>query len=405
MTARPLSDPRRDELAFANLARVRCAVCDGARFETLDLQRLDLVGLGRCDIAFGLCRSCGHIQQCPPMREEQMAKYYEGFSNYTAFADAAAARAETPSWCTRRLLSMTRDLGAPPGLAYEIGCAHGKHLHHFKEAGWTVGGCDLSPKAAEQAKTLFGIAVDVGAEADCVPRKSGLDLVLIVHVLEHLHRPAEALARIHEALAPGGHLVLEVPCAVAPERLPPGWLAFEHLHYFAPETLDLMLSHAGFETVETRITFTEKLGPVIIAAACKRAGAMPKPPARPPQGLVDFAHAYADRDAALWALAAQKLRGVTGEAFIWGGGVHTAQLLDKTGLAQQLKIVAIADRDPQKWGRKLGTIPVISPETLLGRPSEAPIIVSSFFAEAEIVRTLRQAGVPEGRILPLYGHA
>ena len=403
MTALPAS--RFDESAWPLGARVRCAICDGARFETLDLQRLELAGLGRCDIAFGLCRACGHIQQCPPVREEQMAQYYEHFSNYTVFDDAEALRAAAPGWCTRRLLSMARDLGVAPGLAYEVGCAHGKHLHHFAQAGWRVGGCDLSPKAAEQAQALFGIAVDVGAEAECLPRRSGLDLVLLVHVLEHLHAPAEALARIYDALGPDGHLVLEVPCAVAPERLPPGWFAFEHLHYFAPETLELILSRAGFEVVETRITYAEKLGPVIVAAARKRTGQATRLSPEASQGIAAFAHAYTARDAALWANAKARLGTVTGEAFIWGAGVHTAQLLDKTGLAQQLKIVAIADRDPQKWGLKLGTIPVISPETLLGRPSEAPIIVSSFFAEAEIIATLRQAGVRAGRILPLYGTA
>jgi SAM-dependent methyltransferase len=386
-------------------ARNDCAVCGGTRFETIDRQTLDLVSLGRCEIVFGLCRTCGHIQQTPPVDAALMARHYAGYSNYTVFDDPARLRAAPPSRETRRLLSLARDLDLKLGRAYEVGAAHGRHLQHFHKAGWAVGGCEPSAKAAAQADSLFGVKLDVGTDADCLARQSGLDLLMIVHVLEHINDPASALRRIRDSLADDGHLFLEVPCAASPERLPPGWFAFEHLHYFTPETLLLLLDEVGFETVELRVTLDLPVGPVILVAAKKRhtpAPARDKGAAR--QATASFAKAYLERDTQSWLNLTAKLAKLSGEAFLWGAGVHTAQLLDRTGMARWLTLRAAADRDPQKWGGMLGTIPVISPETLLALPSRAPIIISSHFAEAEIVRTLRAAGVAEERIVPLYGH-
>lgn len=384
------------------MAAALCAVCGDRSFEIVDRQDLKLVGVEDCALRFGVCAACGHIQQCPPIAPHVMEQYYASFSNYTAFDSAAQARAAPPIWCTRRLLSMARDLGVTPGRVYEVGCAHGKHLHHFRAQGWQVSGCDLSPKSAAQAGALFEIPVDIGPEAVCVPAQSSLDLVLIVHVLEHLYEPAAALRRIHGALGDEGHLILEVPGALSPERLPPGWFAFEHLHYFTPDTLERLLDSTGFSLAEQRITYDEVLGPVILLAARKRKAGAPRPQFGTPDAR-SFARAYVARDRALWAQAQSKLAAANGEAFIWGAGVHTAQLLDRTSLRRRLHIPAMIDRDPQKWGKTMDGVPVMSPEALFAGPSRAPIIVSSYFAQAEIVRSLLSAGIEPGRILRLYG--
>ena len=76
----------------------------------------------------------------------------------------------------------------------------------------------------------------------------------------------------HAALgASDGHLLLEVPCAIAPESLPPGWLTFEHLHYYQPAILERLLRQSGFTPVEFRIAMIAEHYPVIAVAARKSA--------------------------------------------------------------------------------------------------------------------------------------
>ncbi len=109
----------------------------------------------------------------------------------------------------------------------------------MKDGEWAV--ATPSPSAIAQAKAIFDINADLGGEEDAMPCQNSLDLILICHVLEHLYEPGASLHRFCDALAPGGHLILEVPCATAPDLLPPGWFTFEHLHYYQPAILERLL--------------------------------------------------------------------------------------------------------------------------------------------------------------------
>ena len=379
-----------------------CGVCGGAGFDIVQRQSLALAGIGRHELAFGICLGCGHVQQTPPVPEPVMLRHYETMSNYTAFNDVGALRAAPPIPLTRRLLSLARDVGAAPGRLYEVGCATGLHLHHFRAAGWSVGGCDPSGKAAAQAHDIYGIDVDTGDEASCLPRQSGVDLVLISHVLEHLHAPADFMARAAAALRPGGDLVVEVPCAIEPSLLPPGWFSFEHLHYFSPETLSALMQDAGFEVIEMRVALRAFIYPVIAVIGRKTDRRIPVTHRRPGGAGGDVARAFVEREAALWARARARLAHLSGPAFIWGAGVHTAQLLDRTGLDRQILLRGIVDRDPQKWGMTQAGAPVIAPEAFFAATPDLPVIVSSYYAEREIVAALRAAGVHPDRIVTLY---
>jgi SAM-dependent methyltransferase len=249
---------------------------------------------------------------------------------------------------------------------------------------------------------VYDIALDVGGEEDCLPKQSGLDLVLMSHVLEHLYEPAQTVARVHDALRDGGTLVLEVPCAVAPELLPPAWFAFEHLHYFSYEVLEALLRNAGFEILESRVAMRAFIYPVI-AVAARKAGTSPRKPVVPQaEATARVARSFALLDAARWQQTRDRLAHISGEAYIWGAGVHTALLLFHTKLMDRVSLAAIADRDSQKWGHTQAGVPVISPDDLIRKETSAPIIVSSFFAEREIIDALQKAGVARERIIPLY---
>lgn len=380
----------------------KCAVCQSGVREVLQTQRLALLGRDTPTVIhFSACATCGHLQQWPPVPPDLMAYHYGTFATYELFGDASALRAAPPSRHAARFLSLARDTGLAPGRVYEVGCASGEMLNQFRRDGWQVGGCDPSPSAVAQAKAVFGIEVDLGGEEDTLPRQRDLDLILICHVLEHLYDPAAALKRFHDALAPGGHLILEVPCATEPDILPPGWFTFEHLHYYHSAILDRLLRHAGFETMEMRIALRAQHYPVI-AIAARRAGIGASQTPGDAQAAIGMGRDYVARDTSLWADTARKLSDLTGPVFIYGGGIHTAQLLDHTGLGDRAQILAIADRDSKKWGQTLAGYPVISPQQLLDDPRQAPVVLSSYVSERAIARALLDGGIAASRLRPLY---
>ncbi|MEJ0043059.1 MAG: class I SAM-dependent methyltransferase [Rhizomicrobium sp.] len=377
-----------------------CPLCGADAAVEAQRQALALAGLGKTVIGFGHCGACGHIYQVRRASDELLAHHYAAYSNYTCF-DPEAARAAPPGNLTRRLLTLAQ-ARAPKGMVYEVGCATGYHLAHFRRAGWQVGGCDPSPKAVAQAGEIFGIEIDCGMDADALPRRSGLGVVLFSHVLEHMTDPIAALRLAHDALAEDGVVLLEVPCATAPHLVAPGWFTLEHLHYFSQHALTNLLAAAGFAPLEFRIAFKAELYPVIAAVAVKAGRPVaPVPSALAVAETEAFIAALLAHDDALWRNTGGRLAGVAGPVYVWGAGVHTAQLFDRTPIYRQVK--GIIDRDSQKWGSVLGDHEIIGPEEFFARREDVPVVISSFAAEAQIAGSLSAAGVAPHNIVRLYG--
>jgi SAM-dependent methyltransferase len=378
-----------------------CSLCGADKGVAVQDQTLALAGLGTAALSFGYCRSCGHIYQLRRASDDLLRRHYEAFSNYTCF-DPESARSAPPSNLTKRLLTLA-EARAPKGLAYEVGCATGYHLVHFRRAGWDVGGCDPSAKAVAQAKDIFAIELDCGTDAEMLPRRSNLSVVLFSHVLEHMTDPAGALKYAHGALSDDGVVLLEVPCATAPPLVPPGWFAFEHLHYFSETSLWKLLRAAGFEPIETRISYRAELYPVIAIAASKVKTFTPPSADRLAVAQTEtFLRELVARDDALWRHTAERVGQVNGPVYVWGAGVHTAQLFDRTALIRDAKVKAIVDRESQKWGLTQADRAIISPKDFLAQHDDEAVVISSFAAEAQIASTLLDAGIPSRNIIRLY---
>jgi SAM-dependent methyltransferase len=376
-----------------------CPLCGADAGLEVQRQDLALAGLGKATLGFGYCGSCGHIYQVRRASDELLAHHYAAYSNYTCF-DPEAARAAPAGNLTRRLLTLA-EARAPKGIAYEVGCATGYHLHHFRKAGWEVGGCDPSAKAVAQAKEIYGIDIDCGMDIQALPARKDLSIVMFSHVLEHMTDPIAALKLAHAALKDDGVVLLEVPCATAPHLVAPGWFTLEHLHYFSQTSLTALLAAAGFAPIEFRIALKAELYPVIAAVAAKSGAAVaPTCDALAVAQSRAFLDKLVAHDDALWRNTAGRLQAVDGPVYVWGAGVHTAQLFDRTPIYGQVK--GIIDRDAQKWGSVLGDHAIISPDDFFARREDTPVVISSFAAEPQIAQSLAAAGVAQRNIVRLY---
>jgi hypothetical protein len=160
--------------------------------------------------------------------------------------------------------------GVRPGYIYDVGASTGSMLWHFREHGWTVGGCDLSAKAVEQAKALNDITVDPGSDEDTLADRRSIDLITFSHVLEHIYDPPTTLRRVHDALTDDGLLMFEVPCLAAPEINPPGLFMMEHINYFDESSIENLLGRTGFQTLQATVTLDHFPFPVITVLARAR---------------------------------------------------------------------------------------------------------------------------------------
>lgn len=65
-----------------------------------------------------------------------------------------------------------------------------------------------------------------------------------------------------------------------------------------------------------------------------------------------------------------------------------------------VRIIAFGDSSPGKWGTEIGGTPVLSPDALMEKNFEAPILVASLIYETEICCMLKERGL--GNVYPLW---
>ena len=92
----------------------------------------------------------------------------------------------------------------------DVGAGQGRFVAAARAAGYDATGLEPSRRGLARASSLGVSLIPAGVDDAEIPAGSQ-DAVVLWHVLEHLERPAAALARIHEWLVPGGGLLLGVP--------------------------------------------------------------------------------------------------------------------------------------------------------------------------------------------------
>lgn len=141
------------------------------------------------------------------------------------------------------------------GRLLDIGCGGGFFVRAAAAAGWDAVGLEPSGEASRCAARAQRIGVIAGRLEE-VPFAAGrFDVITMFDVLEHVLCPRACLVEARRLLAPGGRLMIETPNMA-------GWLPRvmgkrhpwvrppEHLTYFTPSTLRLLLEHCGFQVTQ-----------------------------------------------------------------------------------------------------------------------------------------------------------
>ena len=97
------------------------------------------------------------------------------------------------------------------GRLLEIGSGFGFLLQTFRMDGWKVTGVEPDRNLARYSKAKQGIeTISCVLETANIPNES-VDVVIMLHVIEHVPDPVGTLREIYRVLKPGGHLILETP--------------------------------------------------------------------------------------------------------------------------------------------------------------------------------------------------
>jgi SAM-dependent methyltransferase len=128
------------------------------------------------------------------------------------------------------------------GLVLDAGSGRGAWKDIIANGGATRESVDIAPKAGEKVTWIADLM-----NMPVVP-SNRYDASICHQVLEHVPKPAAAVAELYRTLQPGGVLVVSVPHLSRQHELPYDYFRF------TPVGLERLLHDAGFE-VETVITF------------------------------------------------------------------------------------------------------------------------------------------------------
>jgi SAM-dependent methyltransferase len=145
----------------------------------------------------------------------------------------------------------------------DFGCGAGQFLELAHQRGFESYGVDLSRDAVAKARerpsgahAYFGTPTDVPEIA-----AGGFDVVTMWSVLAHLATPVEDLTMLRGLLGPDGALLILTVNAesLLLKAMRRRWGGFtpNHLKFYSPATLPLLLRRAGFATVVMRPMYND----------------------------------------------------------------------------------------------------------------------------------------------------
>jgi 2-polyprenyl-3-methyl-5-hydroxy-6-metoxy-1,4-benzoquinol methylase len=260
-------------------AWVRCPACDRDWIEpSLHKQGFEIVR----------CRHCRLRYVNPRPSQSRLAAMYRGGYFAPRASGHQHLRHDDMKLATARLrLEFLQEFCAK-GRLLDVGCGGGVFVRAAREAGWSAVGLEPSLEAAAHAG-MHRLPV-VAGHLEQPPLAGGrFDAVTMFDVLEHVFSPGAFLAEARTLLAPRGVLLIETPNMAGwmprlmgsrhPWVRPP-----EHLTYFTPGSLRILLERTGFRvlrllahapkvlSLDYVLGLTESTNPLLTALAKQTAG-------------------------------------------------------------------------------------------------------------------------------------
>lgn len=241
-------------------AAAYCAVCDAERDVGLALQlsNADPVSRGSYDLVD--CSACGFRFVHPTPSTAELERYYESAFE-TAYGNYVEAKALKMAHFRHQLSLVADHLPGKGARTLDVGCASGFLLEVAEECGWDPAGIELNAMARDAATDSVRDLIHIGTLEDYARTSDepGFDLITMFDVVEHVGDPRSILSASRALLAPGGHIVVQIPCidSLGARLMGRRWYHYgapSHLSYFTEATFTRLARSVGYDVVASRWT-------------------------------------------------------------------------------------------------------------------------------------------------------
>ena len=212
---------------------------------------------------FRACSDCGHVQIDPVPAPAALRIIYphDYYSYQIEQSIHPIARWAKDKLDRAKFRWITRGRRAPVEKYLDVGCGDGRYLQMMIERGMNPSqacGVELDARAVQAAR-VRGLSVVQGRVEEVSSfEPNSFDLITMFHVIEHVARPDEVIAKLRGLLRVGGLLALETPnfdCAdarLSGKRFWGGYHTPRHWHVFTSASLRRLLVAHGFSIERQR---------------------------------------------------------------------------------------------------------------------------------------------------------
>jgi len=123
----------------------------------------------------------------------------------------------------------------------DVGSGGGEFTYLAKQAGMHAQGIDLATDYLEFARDTYDLTLRNIGLLD-IPDSETYQVITMFHVLEHLPRPDDAFAKVHDLLVDDGIFVVEVPNLESKRTSPTNTYFKAHTTYFTQASLEILAS-------------------------------------------------------------------------------------------------------------------------------------------------------------------
>jgi len=269
---RPVPDPHAPDRAALRVAyaadlaggvdrffeprRADCPLCGGPDLSTR-LVTVDLIQHKPGRFEVDRCANCGHLFQNPRLSPEGLDFYYrDAYDGLNEDRGDVLFRSTAAAYRDRASML---DKGVRPGRWLDVGTGHG-HFPLVAAAQWpdtVFDGLDISDSVGTAERRGWVAEAHRGLLLDRADELAGrYDVVSMFHYLEHTREPPAELDAAARLLAPGGHLLIELPDPEVPYARIAGpywfpWLQPQHQHFLTRARVCELLEARGFEVLSS----------------------------------------------------------------------------------------------------------------------------------------------------------
>lgn len=392
-----------EPIAYTHSAKayIRTCVLCGAEIEPLQSQSWFIPRLGERQIGFGSCRKCGLVMQSPSVCSTEMMHYYKTTAVYTKKDEQYEPTEEKRLSVRRNISDITNLAGTMPYSVFQVGCSDGYTLSQYRQHGASyVTGVDPSKMNNEVAKNIFGVHT-IESDIEHFSTDEKFDLVVLTHILEHLYEPKSVLEKCASFQEQDAWLLAEVPLLEREDLFPTGYFSFEHINYFSEPLFCSMIEQCGYEIELVSKVYRDYRYPAITVIAKKgEAKNTLRKDTHSRTILQNFIHG----ERASWNKISERVSKKVTESesiYLWGAGIHTAQLLANTDIQKKYGIINLVDSSETKWGLSIQGIKCVSPHELDISICNT-IVISTCASEDEVYRDLQQRYGENVSLVRLY---